>query len=197
MSLVAHLCSSLTLLSVFRTLQVTLAPASGSGAAIKVNEGPMATLAPNVVLQIFNNLAITDIWNMGSLNSHLRNLAQSEVWHRFHQHFEAMFQTQTDAFFEVLWITGGAVFGSSLLDTFYLASIDYGLPPTIVCYDFKALAPKQVLTFPISPYPFQPLPITHPIFSSYSCITLSFRLFPISPYRSTSFWTLILLIAYP
>ena len=116
----------------FRTLQVTLAPASVSGAAIEVNEGPMATLAPDVVLQIFNNLAITDIWNVGSLNSHLRNLAQSEVRQRFHRHFEATFQNRTDAFFEVLGITGGAVFGSSLLDTFYLASIDYGLPPTIV-----------------------------------------------------------------
>ena len=132
MSLIAHPCSFLTLLRVFRTLQVTLAPASGFGAAVDANEGPMATLAPDVILQIFKNLAITDIWNVGSLNSHLRNLAQSEVRHRFRRHFEATFQNGTDAFFEVLRITGGAVFGSSLLDTFYLACIDYGLPPTIV-----------------------------------------------------------------
>lgn len=116
----------------FRTLQVTLAPASGSGTAVELNEGPMATLAPDVVLLIFSNLAITDIWNVGSLNSHLRNLAQSEVRQRFRRHFEATFHARTNAFFDILRITNGAVFGSSLLDTFYLASVDYGLPPTIV-----------------------------------------------------------------
>ena len=52
------------------------------------------------------------------------------------------------------------------------------------CYDFKALAPKQAkrLPFPISPYPsnpfrYHPILLTpsdkHPIFASYSCITLS------------------------
>ena len=75
---------------------------------------------------------MTDIWNVASLNSHLRNLAQSEVRQRFRHHFDATFRDRTDSFFDMLRITRGAVFSSSLLDTFYLPSIDYGLPPTIV-----------------------------------------------------------------
>ena len=75
---------------------------------------------------------MTDIWNVGTLNSHLRNLAQSEVQQRLRQQFVVMFRNQTDSFLDVLRVTKGVVFGASLLELFYLVSGDSGQPPTIV-----------------------------------------------------------------
>ena len=52
--------------------------------------------------------------------------------------------------------------------------------------------------YPFRYHPISPtLPDNHPIFSFYSYTILSFPPFPISPYRSISFQTLVLLIAYP
>ena len=61
----------------------------------------------------------------------------------------------------------------------------------------KALAPKQAPTLSDITLSFRPFPISTLSFHLISNITLSFRLFPISPYHSTSFRTLVLLIAYP
>ena len=103
-------------------------------AAPQLRQGRMATLAPDVMLHIVSNLSMTEVWKLGSLNMHLRALAQSEVRRRIRRYVDAHFGVQGETFMDVLRITGGAVFGASLLEVVYFANDlqDFNLPPAIV-----------------------------------------------------------------
>ena len=103
-------------------------------AALQLRQGRMATLAPDVMLLILSNLSMTDVWILGSLNRHLHALAQSEVRRRIQRYVDAHFGVHSETFMDVLRVTGGAVFGASLLELVYFASDDqaFNLPPAIV-----------------------------------------------------------------
>ena len=118
--------------SLFRRMEFPLRPSLG--ATNDRHSGKLASLAPDVVEEILQNLNILDTWNCGGLNRHLRLIVQQEVGRRVRHFLQSTFTRQVDSFIEILRTVGGTVTGWCLLGLFYspARTMEYQLPPTII-----------------------------------------------------------------
>ena len=118
--------------SLFRRMEFPLRPSLGP--TNDLHSGKLASLAPDVVEEILQNLNLVDTWNCGGLNRHLRLIVQQEVGRRVRRFLQSTFGQQADSFIKILRNVGGSVTGCCLLGLFYspARTIEDQLPPTII-----------------------------------------------------------------
>ena len=116
----------------FRRTDFALRPSIG--VTPQDQSGMLATLAPDVVMHILQNLTLIETWNCGTLNRHLRQLVQQEVERRIQRFLQSTFGDNSSSFMEIVHSTGAAVMGSCLLRLFYsqFQRMECDLPPTII-----------------------------------------------------------------
>lgn len=108
-----------------------------------VPTGKLASLAPDVVVEILQHLPLFETWNLGGLNRHLRLIVQQEVGRRIRHYLQSAFHHNSVAFMDKLRDVGGALMGWGLLELFYAKprGNEVYLPPTVIVpsYNFNTL----------------------------------------------------------